>query len=76
MRERTRTRDLSVGAMFLTSIVTLGLGQSFVERAAVLQAQGGVEAPMFEVDPLWPQPPGTSRSHATSGRRTSTSRTG
>ncbi len=51
-----RTRHLIVGALFLAVIVTLGVGQSFVERSAVVQAQGGVEAPVFEVDPLWPKP--------------------
>ena len=56
MRIDTRMRDLLVGALFLALIVTLGVGQSVVERTAVLQAQGSVEAPMFEVDPLWPQP--------------------
>ena len=56
MRTHTRTRDLLVGATFLALILTLGVGQSFVERTAVLQAQGDIEAPMFEVDPLWPRP--------------------
>ena len=56
MNTRTRTRDLLVGTVFLALIVTLGVGQSFVERTAARQAQGSVEAPMFEVDPLWPQP--------------------
>ena len=51
-----RTRDVLTGALCLASIAVLGAGQSFVERAGVLQAQTGVEAPMFEVDPLWPQP--------------------
>jgi DNA-binding beta-propeller fold protein YncE len=51
-----RIRHLIVGALFLAVIVTLGVGQSFVERSAVVQAQGGVEAPVFEVDPLWPKP--------------------
>ena len=51
-----RIRHLIVGALFLAVIVTLGVGQSLVERSAVVQAQGGVEAPVFEVDPLWPKP--------------------
>ncbi len=53
---RIRTRHLLGGGLFLAAIVILGVGQSLVERQAVLQAQGGVEAPMFEVDPLWPKP--------------------
>ena len=56
MSTHKRTRDLLVGALFLTLIVTLGVGQSFIERAAARQAQNEVEAPMFEVDPLWPKP--------------------
>ena len=53
-----RKRELLIGAVFLTAIVALGVGQSMVEKTASLQAQSGdtVEAPIFEVDPLWPKP--------------------
>ena len=56
MRILKRKRDLVVGATFVALIVALGMGQSLVRDTAVAQAQSGVEAPMFEVDPLWPQP--------------------
>ena len=51
-----RTRTLLVAATFLALIGTLGVGQSLVERTAVAQSQDEVDAPMFEVDPLWPKP--------------------
>lgn len=51
-----RKRDLFIGLTFVALIAALGLGQSVIDQTAVAQAQGGVEAPMFTVDPLWPQP--------------------
>ncbi|MDP6373327.1 MAG: hypothetical protein QF634_12570 [Vicinamibacterales bacterium] len=51
-----RTRDLMLGTLFLAAIAVLGAGQSFVERTGVVRAQSGVQAPRFEVDPLWPKP--------------------
>ena len=51
-----RKRNLFIGLTFTALIATLGLGQSLVDRTAVAQAQGGAEAPLFEVDPLWPKP--------------------
>jgi DNA-binding beta-propeller fold protein YncE len=56
MKILKRKRDLVVGATFVALIVALGMGQSLVRDTAVAQAQSGVDAPMFEVDPLWPQP--------------------
>jgi DNA-binding beta-propeller fold protein YncE len=47
-------RHVLIGAGFVVLLVTLGLGQAALEKAAA--AQGGVQAPMFEVDPLWPKP--------------------
>ena len=35
-------------------IVGLGVGQALLQQQA--EAQSGVTAPMFEVDPLWPKP--------------------
>ena len=47
-------RHLLFGASLVAIIATLGFGSTALERAAeVTQA---VEAPMFEVDPLWPKP--------------------
>lgn len=49
-----RKRNLLVGGTFLTLLAALGVAQSMLSRAAA--QQGGVQAPTFEVDPLWPQP--------------------
>ena len=44
-----------VSAMALAAgIVGLGVGQALLQQHA--EAQSGVTAPMFEVDPLWPKP--------------------
>jgi hypothetical protein len=56
MRHVTRTRNFFVGAGFLALLVTLGLGQAVLERTAEAQGKGAVQAPRFEVDPLWPKP--------------------
>jgi len=48
-------RNFMYGAVLATSIVALGLGQALLQRQA--EAQGAqVQAPQFEVDPLWPKP--------------------
>jgi len=49
-----RNRTLLIGGTFLALLVALGVTQAMLERAAAQQA--GVEAPRFEVDPLWPKP--------------------
>jgi hypothetical protein len=56
MRNLTRTRNLLVGASFLALFVTLGIGQAMLEKTAEAQGKGAVQAPRFEVDPLWPKP--------------------
>lgn len=43
------------GAALGVAIVALGIGQSLLENRAMAQA-ATVEAPLFEVDPLWPKP--------------------
>ena len=50
----TRKRNVCVGSALITVIAALGVGQAALEKTAV--AQSGVQAPMFEVDPLWPKP--------------------
>ncbi len=50
----TRKRNVCVGIALITLIVALGVGQAALEKTVV--AQRGVQAPMFEVDPLWPKP--------------------
>ncbi len=49
-----RTRTLLVGATLLLLLACLGAAQALLERAAA--QQNGVQAPRFEVDPLWPKP--------------------
>ena len=44
-----------VALAFAVLIVALGAGSSLLERRAAAAA-GGVMAPRFEVDPLWPKP--------------------
>jgi DNA-binding beta-propeller fold protein YncE len=47
--------NLVVGAALVALIIALGVGQALLEKTA--QAQGRmVQAPTFEVDPLWPKP--------------------
>jgi DNA-binding beta-propeller fold protein YncE len=50
-------RHLSVGALFLLAAIALGAGSRALDRRATLAAAGpAVQAPRFEVDPLWPKP--------------------
>ena len=51
-----RTRNLYVGAALLALLVALALGQAVLQRAAAAQMNAAVQAPRFEVDPLWPKP--------------------
>ena len=48
-------RKLYAGAGLAALIVALGVGQAVLENKAEAQART-VQAPMFEVDPLWPKP--------------------
>jgi hypothetical protein len=47
-------RNLLIGATFVAVLITLGIGQAVLERAAAQSK--GAQAPIFEVDPLWPKP--------------------
>jgi hypothetical protein len=48
-------RTYVYGAVLATSIFALGVGQALLQKQA--EAQGAqVQAPQFEVDPLWPKP--------------------
>ena len=50
-------RHLSVGALFLVAAIALGAGSRALDRRATLAAAGpAVQAPRFEVDPMWPKP--------------------
>jgi len=48
------TRKLVSAIALAAGIAGLGVGQAMLQQRA--EAQSGVTAPMFEVDPLWPKP--------------------
>jgi hypothetical protein len=48
-------RNLFIGTALAALIVALGVGQSVLQYKADAQGRT-VQAPMFEVDPLWPKP--------------------
>ncbi len=48
-------RKLCIGAGFLALIAALALGSKALEKKAAVEA-ATVQAPMFEVDPMWPKP--------------------
>ena len=50
-----RSRRFAIGAALTAAIVALGAGQAVLQDKADAQ-RGNVQAPMFEVDPLWPKP--------------------
>ena len=55
-------RNVYVGAAFLVVVTGLGFGSAWLDNRAALEAAVGqakgaaVQAPRFEVDPLWPKP--------------------
>jgi DNA-binding beta-propeller fold protein YncE len=51
-----RKRNLIVGAGFVALLAILAVGQMVLERTSAAQNTSGVQAPRFEVDPLWPKP--------------------
>src|SRR3984893_1394730 len=48
-------RNLYIGAIFVACIVALGVWSAVLKKMAAVDA-AGVQAPMFEVDPMWPKP--------------------
>ncbi len=48
-------RHLFVGVMFVSAVAVLGFGSIALDRHATVEA-AAVQAPRFEVDPLWPKP--------------------
>jgi hypothetical protein len=56
MSNLTRRRNLFVGAGFGALLVMLAVGQTVLEQTAAAQSKASVQAPKFEVDPLWPKP--------------------
>src|SRR5262247_3935045 len=55
MKSIAGKRDFFVGTALAALIVALGVGQSVLQYKADAQGRT-VQAPMFEVDPLWPKP--------------------
>ena len=51
MRLLQDKRRLVIGALFVTTILALGIGQAVLDSAADAQPRT-VQAPRFEVDPL------------------------
>jgi hypothetical protein len=49
-------RHVLIGATFVALLAALGAAQSVLEKRAAAQGGGGVQAPRFEVDPMWPKP--------------------
>jgi DNA-binding beta-propeller fold protein YncE len=56
MARAKQKRNIRIGATFLGLAGALGLGQAALEKRAVAEARDAVQAPRFEVDPLWPKP--------------------
>ena len=48
-------RNIYVGVTFLALLIALGVGITLLQKRAAVEA-ATVQAPMFEVDPLWPKP--------------------
>jgi DNA-binding beta-propeller fold protein YncE len=51
-----RRRSLFVGLALLVLLAGLGVTQQVLEKTAAAQAKTAVQAPRFEVDPMWPKP--------------------
>src|ERR1700730_6278054 len=48
-------RNLGIGVTFVAVLTGLGVGAAVLQRRATVEASG-VQAPSFEVDPMWPKP--------------------
>src|ERR1700681_916199 len=55
MRRAAMKRNFYVGAGFLAVLAALGTGSVLLDKRAAVEA-AAVQAPMFEVDPMWPKP--------------------
>jgi DNA-binding beta-propeller fold protein YncE len=56
MRKLAGNRTLVLGASVVALLIALGVSQAVLDRSAEAQSKGAVQAPRFEVDPLWPKP--------------------
>ena len=48
-------RNLRIGLAFIAVVTGLGIASAWLEKKATVEA-AGVQAPRFEVDPMWPKP--------------------
>jgi DNA-binding beta-propeller fold protein YncE len=51
-----RSRKVRIGGALAALALALGVSASWMEERAVVEAQANVQAPRFEVDPMWPKP--------------------
>src|SRR5215471_11052860 len=49
-------RDVLIGVTLLVLLAGLATGEKILESRTAVAEAAGVQAPMFEVDPLWPKP--------------------
>ncbi len=49
-------RNVFIGATFVATLAAMGVAQNVLEQKAEAQAGQAVQAPRFEVDPMWPLP--------------------
>ena len=50
------TRHITIGCALVVSLIALGAASTVLDRRATAAQSGAVQAPRFEVDPLWPKP--------------------
>ena len=55
MAQIMKNKNFWIGLAFAAVLVALGVGQATIESTAAAE-DTGAEAPMFEVDPMWPKP--------------------
>src|SRR5206468_3268738 len=54
--EMKRTQNLLLGLTFLALLVALGVTEGVLQKSAAAQEKNTVQAPRYEVDPMWPKP--------------------
>ncbi len=52
----TRKRNVLIGSGLVALLAALGTGQYLLGQRAEAQAKNTMQAPRFEVDPMWPKP--------------------
>ena len=52
----TRKKNVYIGVALAAALVALWIGQARLERVVAAEAKAAVQAPRFEVDPMWPKP--------------------